>query len=203
MPNCRELLWFLTLYNTSKATFTAIPDIRTANRLFIYMAFNWYKLSIAFENTVFSLFPKENATVSQGSVLKWRARSHYVTINRAQLTAWTCALFLKREPTDIVAFSFGICENTVFSNDIDSVSFGRWTGYKSSQLTHHGAFSGIPKQNATVSLSSVLKWRARSLRPRCLYNNVRYFRGFCGSGPGVQWAELLFLRYKWSILFQQ
>jgi hypothetical protein len=33
-------------------------------------------LSIAFENTVFSLIPKENATVSIGSVLKWRARSH-------------------------------------------------------------------------------------------------------------------------------
>jgi hypothetical protein len=32
-------------------------------------------LSIAFENTVFSLIPKENATVSKGSFLKWRARS--------------------------------------------------------------------------------------------------------------------------------
>jgi hypothetical protein len=31
-------------------------------------------LSITFENTVFSLIPKENANVSLGSVLKWRAR---------------------------------------------------------------------------------------------------------------------------------
>jgi hypothetical protein len=34
-------------------------------------------LSITFENTVFS--PKENATVSIGSVLKWRARSNHPT----------------------------------------------------------------------------------------------------------------------------
>jgi hypothetical protein len=33
-------------------------------------------VSIAFENTVLSLIPKENATVSIGSVLKWRARLH-------------------------------------------------------------------------------------------------------------------------------
>jgi hypothetical protein len=33
-------------------------------------------LSITFENTVFSLIPKENASVSIDSVLKWRARSH-------------------------------------------------------------------------------------------------------------------------------
>jgi hypothetical protein len=32
-------------------------------------------LSIAFESTVFSLIPKENTTVSIGSVLKCRARS--------------------------------------------------------------------------------------------------------------------------------
>jgi hypothetical protein len=31
-------------------------------------------LSITFENTVFLLIPKENATVSKGSVLQWRAR---------------------------------------------------------------------------------------------------------------------------------
>jgi hypothetical protein len=29
------------------------------------------------KHTVFSLIPKENPTVSIGSVLKWRARSHY------------------------------------------------------------------------------------------------------------------------------
>jgi hypothetical protein len=33
-------------------------------------------LSITFENTWFSLIPKENATVSIGYLLKWRARSH-------------------------------------------------------------------------------------------------------------------------------
>jgi hypothetical protein len=33
-------------------------------------------LSIAFENTMFSLIRKQNATVSIGSVLKWHARSH-------------------------------------------------------------------------------------------------------------------------------
>jgi hypothetical protein len=31
-------------------------------------------LSITFENTVFSLITKKNATVSIGSVLKWRTR---------------------------------------------------------------------------------------------------------------------------------
>jgi hypothetical protein len=36
------------------------------------------------------------------------------------------ARYFKKESTDIVAFSFGISENTVFSNAI-SVSFGRWT----------------------------------------------------------------------------
>jgi hypothetical protein len=30
-----------------------------------------------------------------------------------------------------VAFSFGISENTLFSNAIDSVAFGRWTLYSS------------------------------------------------------------------------
>jgi hypothetical protein len=39
------------------------------------------------------------------------------------------ARYFKTEPTDKVAFCFGINENTVFSNAIDSVSFGRWTGY--------------------------------------------------------------------------
>jgi hypothetical protein len=34
-------------------------------------------LSIAFENTVFSFIPKDNAIVSIGSVLKWRARSQF------------------------------------------------------------------------------------------------------------------------------
>jgi hypothetical protein len=33
-------------------------------------------LSIAFENTMFSIIPKGNTTVSIGSVMKWRARSH-------------------------------------------------------------------------------------------------------------------------------
>jgi hypothetical protein len=33
--------------------------------------------------------------------------------------------YFKTEFTDIVAFCFGISENTVFSNAIDSVSFGR------------------------------------------------------------------------------
>jgi hypothetical protein len=37
------------------------------------------------------------------------------------------ARYFKTESTDIVAFYFGISENTVFSNAIDSVSFGRWT----------------------------------------------------------------------------
>jgi hypothetical protein len=37
---------------------------------------------------------------------------------------------LKTEPIETVAFSFGITENTVFSNAIDSVSFGRhWKYY--------------------------------------------------------------------------
>jgi hypothetical protein len=34
------------------------------------------------------------------------------------------ARYFKTEPTDIVAFCFGISENIVFSNAIDSVSFG-------------------------------------------------------------------------------
>jgi hypothetical protein len=33
--------------------------------------------AMATMQTVFSLIPKENATVSIGSVLKWRARSKY------------------------------------------------------------------------------------------------------------------------------
>jgi hypothetical protein len=36
---------------------------------FIYQMIYCIALSIAFENTVFSLIPKENATVSIGSVL--------------------------------------------------------------------------------------------------------------------------------------
>jgi hypothetical protein len=35
------------------------------------------------------------------------------------------APYFKTESTDIVAFSFGISENPVFSNAIDIVSFGR------------------------------------------------------------------------------
>jgi hypothetical protein len=44
---------------------------------------------------------------------------------------WQCDLasHFKTEPIETVSFSFGISENTVFSNAIDSVSFGRWTGY--------------------------------------------------------------------------
>jgi hypothetical protein len=37
---------------------------------------------------------------------------------------------IAKQPTDIVAFCFGISENTVFSNAIDSVSFGRTGGTK-------------------------------------------------------------------------
>jgi hypothetical protein len=40
------------------------------------------------------------------------------------------ARYFKTEPTDIVAFCFGISENTVFSNAIDSVPFVRWTPYQ-------------------------------------------------------------------------
>jgi hypothetical protein len=35
------------------------------------------------------------------------------------------ARHFKTEPNETVAFSFGISKNTVFSNVIDSVSFGR------------------------------------------------------------------------------
>jgi hypothetical protein len=39
--------------------------------------------------------------------------------------------YISRLCFETVVFSFGISENTVFSNGIDSVSFGRWTGLKS------------------------------------------------------------------------
>jgi hypothetical protein len=61
-------------------------------------------LSIAFQNTVLSLIPKQNATISVGCYL---------------------ARHFKTEPIETVAFCFGISESTVFSNAIDSVSFGR------------------------------------------------------------------------------
>jgi hypothetical protein len=61
----------------------------------------------------------EKATISVGSVLKWRARSQY-TLSIELNWQPEQARYFKTEPTDIVAFS----------NAIDSVSFGRCTGYK-------------------------------------------------------------------------
>jgi hypothetical protein len=69
---------------------------------------------------VFSLIPKENTTVSIGSVLKWRARRHYQESSACQPEM---APYFKTESTDIVAFSFGISENTVFLNVIDSAVY--------------------------------------------------------------------------------
>jgi hypothetical protein len=60
-----------------------MPDNTVSSSQLIFVSTDNYPihlpndtLSIAFENTVFLLIPKENATVSIDSVLKWRARSH-------------------------------------------------------------------------------------------------------------------------------
>jgi hypothetical protein len=66
-------------------------------------------------------YPKQSASVSVGSVLKWRARPRRHA--EGKLSSWVMN-------NTILAFCFGISESTVFSNAIDSVSFGRWTGYE-------------------------------------------------------------------------
>jgi hypothetical protein len=80
-----------------------------------------YTLSIAFENSVFTYPKRERYYIS--SLCFEIARQFNLSIE------FDLALHFKTEPIETVAFSFGISENTVFSNAIDSVSFGRTTPY--------------------------------------------------------------------------
>jgi hypothetical protein len=68
---------------------------------------------------MFSLIPKENTTVSIGSVLKWRARSHCQQ-SSVDTQNWRAISKQSLYTIVIVPFSFGIRENTMFSNVIDS-----------------------------------------------------------------------------------
>jgi hypothetical protein len=66
---------------------------------------------------VFSLIPKEKGTITVGSYIEI-ARQFWLSTELCGQC--DLARHFKTEPIETVVFSFGISENTVFSNVIDS-----------------------------------------------------------------------------------
>jgi hypothetical protein len=132
-----------------------IAQIVLKNRQMTNMAFIYQM--IAFENTVF--YPKTVRFSISRLCLEIACQFRLSTE-----LFWYCDLArsFKTEPLETVSFSFGITENTI--------GLFICSGSQLQSARRQGVF-GYPKQSGTVSIGSVLKWRAS---PQCLRSTCRW-----------------------------